>query len=253
MTTVQGGNAGMNTVRNISLIQRSLSKTMSHVSPALEVDAESEAPSELAVSEQLRSQIGSLTDRIKKLELQVNRTKTAEGALSDLFERVKEMRHFAVEASDPAVNTPDNGKDLQGKFNAMAGQYKQAIEQASYGQEKLFDGSRESIATILPLSEQDVSTAEAAKETVRDLDDTLRILSEAKIDIELNSRSEYETTVQTFDIAAQAAASESVIHDGSTAAAEARYLKSMVQSNAEQAASAQGQLDSETVFKLLHA
>lgn len=252
MTTVQGGNAGMNTVRNISLIQRSISKTMSHLSASQESDAESEAPLELAVSEQLRSQIGSLTERIKKLELQVNRTKTAEGALSDLFERVKEMRNLAVEASDPVVNTPDNGKEFQSQFSRLSGQYNQAVQQASYEQNKLFDGSSESVANIQPLPDKDVSTADGAKETVRDLEDQLRILTEAKIDIEINSRSEYETTVQTFDIASQSPA-ETAIHDGAAAAAEARTLKYMVQYNAEQAASAQGQLDSDTVFKLLHA
>lgn len=255
MTTIQGSFAGMNTVRNISLIQRSLTKTMHRaLSDPEALPEDPETPLEIAVSQKMRSQIGSLTERIRKLEFGLGRSEAASSSIQELIDKARALREVAVEASDEVTNKGENSKSLQRKFSDLAGKYNESIESASFGGKKLFDGSSESVTKLTPMKELDVSSAEAAKETVKKIDLGLRELAEARVASENKSRLEYETTIRSFEVASQnIMAAGSLVHDTESATSQARYLREAVQTNVDMAGSAQGQLTSDTVFKLLHA
>ena len=92
--------AGMNTVRNISLIQRSISRTMQRLSSGLEINQASDGPAGLVISEQMRSQIGSLTQQIKNLEFNLNKNNAADSAISELRDKLSEIRSIAMSAAD---------------------------------------------------------------------------------------------------------------------------------------------------------
>jgi flagellin-like hook-associated protein FlgL len=255
MTTIQGSFAGMNTVRNISLIQRSLTKTMHRVSSDAEALPEDpETPLEISVSQKMRSQIGSLTDRIRKLEFGLGRSEAAGSSIQELIDKARSLREVAVEASDEVTNKGENSKILQTQFSALANNYNESVESANYAGIKLFDGSEDSVTKLTPMKEMDVSTADAAKETVKKIDYGLRELAEARVASESKSRLEYETTIRSFEVASQnMMAAGSLVHDTESATSQARLLRAAVQTNVELAGSAQGQLTSDTVFKLLHA
>lgn len=258
MAAIQGSFAGMNTVRNISLIQRSLSKTMRRVPPAVDENdipvEPAPAPSEVAISQQMRSQIGSLTDNLRTLETRLNRNHAASGAISELIDATRELRKVAAEAAAEVMVNAETSKAFQNSFDALAAKYNDKLDQASFEGKKLLDGSDDAAANIRPLPQLDVSTAESARDAVAEIDYGLRTLHEAKIATETQSRKEYEATTRRFEVASQnLSATGSQVRDSESASDQAEYLKSIVRENASLAASAQGQMTSDTVFKLLHA
>lgn len=261
MSSVQGSFAGMNTVRNISLIQRSISKTMHRVPlPPDENDENSvpveapKPPNEMAISQQMRSQIGSLTDSLRSLEFKLGRNEAAVGAIGELVEKAKEMREVAVEAAGEVVVNAEHGKAFQAAFDAVVGEYNDKLAQASFSGKKLLDGSADAAANIRPAANLDVSSAESAREAVKEVDYQLRLLKEARATSETKTQREYEATVRKFEVASQnLSAAVSMVSDPESAAQQAQYMKSVVRENVSLAASAQGQMSSDTVFKLLHA
>ena len=261
MSSVQGGFAGMNTVRNISLIQRSISKTSHRVPPAQdEIDENSalvetpEPPNEMAISQQMRSQIGSLTDSLRSLEFKMGRNEAAVGAIGGLIEKAKEMREVAVEAAGEVVVNAERGKAFQASFDAVVSEYNDMLAQASFSGKKLLDGSSDAAANLRPVAQLDVSSAESAKDAVKDVDRELRSLKEALVSSEAKTQSEYEATVRKFEVASQnLSAAGSQVRDRESAAEQAQFMKLVVQEHSDLAAAAQGQMSSDTVFKLLHA
>lgn len=258
MAAIQGSFAGMNTVRNISLIQRSISKTMHRVPPAKDendvVVEAPEMPNEVAISQQMRSQIGSLTDSIRNLEIKLGRNEAANGAIGELVEKAKELREVAIEASQEATINPERGKAYQNTFDALTGEYNEIVAQASFAGKKLLDGSKDAAANVRPMAQLDVSTADVARDAIKDIDSALRALHDASVASETRTRYDYEATVRRFEVASQnLSAASSQVRDPQSAAEQAEYLKTLVRENANLASSAQGHMTSDKVFKLLHA
>ncbi len=255
MTGIQGSFAGMNTVRNISLIQRSLSKAMHRAPSIQDPNAEvQESPSEIDISSQMRSQIGSLTERIRTLEFKLGKNEAAAGAIQELVEKAKEMRKLALEAAEETAIRPDAGGVFQTQLDVLAGEYKDKLEQASYDGKKLLDGSRDSAVSLAPMSTMDVSVSDSAKEAVKEIDRSLRVLAQTMLDTDAKSRKEYEKTIRSFEVAAQnLTAADSLVQDTDSAIAQARYLSALFKADGNSAAASQSQMTSDTVFKLLHA
>lgn len=254
MITLQGSYAGINTVRNLSLIQRSLSKTMQKLAAGERVDTVADGPAELVISEQMRAQIGSLTEQIRGLEFRLNRNAAADKAVDELDGLVREMKQVVQTASDEVENTPESGRAFQDRIVGLVGDFNRRREEAAYGSQKLLDGSAGAVVAIPKMREIEISTPDQAREAIADVDRIARIVDESKVRIEEETRNEYELTMRNLEVASQnMTAAESSIYDRDFATEQARQLRSIVQQNAVSAASAQGPLTSDTVFKLLHA
>ncbi len=258
MAAIQGSFAGVNTVRNISLIQRSITKTLHRVPPVSEENDEADAspavPNEVAISQQMRSQIGSLTDSLRALEFKLGRNEAAADAIGKLVEKAKEMREVAVEAAGELAVSAERGKAFQGAFDVLVGEYNDKLAQASFSGKKLLDGSNDAAANIPPAAQLDVSSAAAAKDAVKEIDYGLRALKESLVASEARMQNDYEATVRSFEVASQnVSAAGSQVRDPESAARQADYLKSLVRESTNLAAAAHGQMTSDTVFKLLHA
>lgn len=254
MITIQGSYAGMNTVRNLSLIQRSLNKTMQKLASGQGISAETGGTAEPVISERMRAQIGSLTDQIKRLEYRLNRNSAAGASLEDLAKLAGEVRTAAQSATDEAVNTPETGKVIQKQVTEMVWEFNRRREAAAFGNQKLLDGSSGSVAAVPAMPEIDVSTPDQAREAVAEVERIARYVSDSKLQVGEKTKVEYESTMRSLEVASQnMTAAESTILDPSNADEQAQYLRSIVQTNVGSAAAAQGQLTSDTVFKLLHA
>lgn len=254
MITIQGSFAGMNTVRNLSLIQRSLTKTMQKLSSGERINTAADGPAELVISEQMRAQIGSLTEQIKGLEAHLNRNAATDAALGELTDVVREMRQIVQTASDEATNTPETGKVLQQQMTETVAAFNRQRAETGYGNQKLLDGSDGAVVAVPQMPDLDVSTPDQAREALSEVDRVLRSVSDLRLDVGAKTKNEYESTMRSLEVASQnLTAAESTIRDTDYASEQASYLRSIVQLNVGMAAQAQGQLTSDTVFKLLHA
>jgi flagellin len=246
--------AGMSTVRNISLIQRSISRTAQHLSSGLETDQTADEPARSEISEQMRSQIGSLTQHIKNLEFNLNKNNAVDSAISELRNKLAEIRGVALAAADADVTTPEAGKAYQTQMNDLVTDYNQQLSSAEYAGQKLFGSSSGPVSALAPLPEFSVAYPEDADAAIRNIDSevsSLNIVTEAAA---AQSKRDYRSTVSSLEVASQnMAAGENQIRDSNYAQNQAVYLKIQMQLQADVTATSLGSLSSDAVFKLLHA
>lgn len=246
--------AGMNTVRNISLIQRSISRTAQHLASGLEIDQASDEPAALEISEQMRSQIGSLTQHIKNLECNLNKANAVSSAISELRDKLTGIREVALAAADADVATPETGKACQTQINDLVATYNQQLSSAEYAGQNLFGSSSGPTSRLAPLPEFTVAYPEEAEATVGKINSEIASLNLAAEAVGAQSKRDYRSTVSSLEVASQnMAAAESQIRDTDYAENQAVYLKLQMQLQANMAATSLGSLSSESVFKLLHA
>ncbi|TFH55485.1 MAG: hypothetical protein E4G91_10445 [Candidatus Zixiibacteriota bacterium] len=246
--------AGMNTVRNISLIQRSITRTAQHLNSGPEIDQTSDEPAALEISERMRSQIGSLTQYIKNLEYNLNRNNAVDSVISKLRDKLAEIRGVALAAADAYMATPETGKAYQTQVNDLVTVYNQQLSSAEYAGQKLFGSSSGLTSRLDPLPEFTVAYPEEAEATARKIDSEIVYLNLAAEAFGAQSKNEYRSTVSSLEVASQnMAAAESQIRDTDYAEDQAVYLKLQMQHEAEMAATSLGGLSSDVVFKLLHA
>ncbi len=251
---INGSGAGLNAVRNISLIQRSISRTAQRPASVSEVSQTAEGIADAMSSEQMRSQIGSLTQQIKNLEFSVNRTRAADSAISELREKLNEIKGVAVQAADEASATPESGKVYQKQVNAAISTYNQRLDTAEYAGAKLLDGSQGSVCRLAPLADLDVSTPNEASQSLNKVSLAKYDVETAQDMVDASSRNEYQKTVRTLEVASQnLVAADNQILDTDSAREQALYLKELLQRQSGMAAVSQGNLAGDAVFKLLHA
>ncbi len=253
-TTINGNFTDLNTVRNISLIQRSISRTMQRPSSGLEINQASEGPAELVISEQMRSQIGSLTQQIKNLESNINRNNAADSAIAELRDKLSEIRSVAVAAANTAAATPEAGKAQQLQTEDLVATFNEQLANAEYAGQKLLGGSSSSLYRISPLGKLDVATPDMAAETLEKIDEAGLALNAAQEAVGAQSKNYYQSTVRSLQVASKnLTASESQVRDSDYGLEQAVLLKQLLQQQSGLAALSQGNLTSDAVFKLLNA
>jgi flagellin len=246
--------AGMNTVRNISLIQRSISRTAQHLASGLVTDQATNEPATVEISEQMRSQIGSLTQYIKNLEYNLNKNEAVDSAISELRSKLAEIRGVAVSAADTNVATPETGKAFQTQIDDLVMAYNQQLSGAEYAGQKLFSSSSGPTSRLEQLPQFAVGYPEEAEATIPKIDGQMASLKLASEAVQAQSKRDYRSTVSSLEVASQnMAAAESHIRDTNYAVDQAAFLKLQMQLQADAAATSMGSLSSEVVFKLLHA
>lgn len=252
--SINSNNSGMNTVRNISLIQRSLNRTMQKLSSGEQINSAADGPADLVISEQMRSQIGSITQQIKNLESNLNKNNSADAAIGELRSKVTEMRTIAVGAANEGPASKETAKAYQQQMNDVIATYNEQVSNASYGTQTLLDGSAGSATKLAGIESVDVSTPEDAQEAIRKIDDLQSQLNTAQVSVGAKSKNEYESTIRSLEVASEnLSAAESTIRDTDYANTQADYLKQMIQLNAGMAVLTQGNLSASSVFKLLNA
>lgn len=255
MNIVQGCQAAMSTVRNVSLIQRSLNKGIQRLTNAQPAEPQQSTESyDPAVSEQMRLQIGSITDQIRKLENLVNRSQAAESALEELSGKAEEIREVAAKATDVAPNQPEQGRALQQEFDQLVAEFNDRLDNSRFNDQKLFNDSEHGLVLLRRIPQLDISTADVAKESLRDVDFEMKCLHEAALQVEAKTDHDYESIVRSLEVTSQnVTAAQSISRDPVIAQSQAVFLKTVVQQDSNAAAMAQGPMTSDTVFKLLHA
>jgi flagellin len=251
--TFAGSINGVNTIRNLSLIKRSLDKTLQHLSSGQEDNKAVEGKVDSVVSERMRAQVGSLTQAIKDLERHAQKSQTAEKAVGELREQLKAMREVAAAAAEDVSASEVESGAYQEQISLLVDAYNRQRDDARFGDEKLLDGSSGSVAHVPAISGYDVTEPAAARESVIGINSELRGLDRTEFRIEAIAKSEYNTTIKSLEVSSQnLVAAESLIRDTDSAAHEAHRVKREIEANAGVAAQAQGNLVSEAVYKLLH-
>ncbi|MFZ1685689.1 MAG: flagellin [Candidatus Zixiibacteriota bacterium] len=140
--------AALNGNRNLQSTTDSLSKSMQKLSSGFRINAASDDPAGLVISEQFRAQIAGLNRAIQNSEGSVSMVQTAEGALTEINNLLTGMRELAIHAANEGFNDADQLAADQAEIANAIKTIDRIAANTQFGTKKLLDGTKDNIATI---------------------------------------------------------------------------------------------------------
>lgn len=131
----------MNTLRNLGDTNKMFSKSVSRLSTGLRINSGADDPAGLQISEGFRAQIGALDQALRNNSDATNFAKTAEGALNEVSQLLRDARALAVANGNDATLSPDQKQANQNQFNSILESIDRITSQTTYGTKRLLDGS----------------------------------------------------------------------------------------------------------------
>ena len=252
---INGAMSSISTIRNLSLLQRSVQKTQTRPTAAA-AEGETPAPPKAppASREQMRSQIGRLTETLRKMESTLERNQTAAQALTELRGDLLGMKEQTQVAAAAEAVPEEELEAWQQQINNQAAAYAERKGQVAWGGRQLLDGSPGSVLNLRELNDLRVDDPEEARKAQAQIDAAIKELDQSQKQLAANSKSEYESALSSLKVSSQnVAAAETLSSNPDSAAEQAKYLRQVISSYGGQAAAAQGNLAGESVFLLLEA
>jgi flagellin len=243
------GVSGLQRGINSSLWQ--LGKSMEKLSSGLKINRASDDPAGLVISEQMRSRIGSLNQEISNLSNQINKYETASSSAMQLRGNLSELRSLAVAAANGAVNDPSIQEAYAAEADRLVTTHNNTIDNASFGTQKLLDGSAGSITTIAQLSGVDFSTPEAAEESIAALDSEIGRLDSTITGMGATQKNDLESNRRNLQVESEnLTAAESQIRDTDYAREIGNFLKHQISLQTSMALLAQSNVSSSIIVSL---
>lgn len=242
----------LNTIRNISTIQRSLFKTSQKLSSGLRINSADDDPAGLVISEKMRAQIGSIAQELSNLDNSINKSNVADQALSSLEDQLVELRELALGAAESATNDENTQAAYQNAAENVVASYNRIIEDSAFGKQRLLDGSEGAVTDVRALEEIDISSPEKAAEAVELIDEALSNVTGKHIEVGATTKNYMTSFRNSLEVSQNnLIASESAIRDTDYAREQTEFLGFMIRQQAGIAVLAQGNLQPQAVFGLL--
>lgn len=140
--------AALNANRNLGLTTNELNKSMQKLSSGFRINAASDDPAGLVISEQFRAQISGLNRAIQNSEGSITMIQTAEGALTEINSLLISMRELAIHAANEGFNDIDQLKADQAEIDNAIKTIDRIAATTQFGTKKLLDGTKDNLATI---------------------------------------------------------------------------------------------------------
>jgi flagellin len=115
--------------------------SLEKLSSGLKINRASDGPAGLIVSEQLRSQVGSVKAAISNTETGIAMMQTSEAALTEVNNILSSMRGLAINAANEGANDKNMVEANQLEFAKSLETIDRLTFQAQFGTKKLLDGS----------------------------------------------------------------------------------------------------------------
>src|SRR5881628_1539594 len=111
--------AAQNAYRNLSVTDGQMSKSLEKLSSGYRINRAADDAAGLAISENLRSQIGGLKVAVRNAQDGVSVVQTAEGALNETTSILQRMRDLAVQASNGGAQDNTAQADADTEFKQL--------------------------------------------------------------------------------------------------------------------------------------
>jgi len=225
---------------------------MQKLSSGFAINGAADDPAGLVISEQLRSRIGSLNAEIDALSANINRYETASSTISEMQSHLTELRSLAVAAVNEGGNSEEAQRAYATAANDIAERYNDLIAAADYGNQKLFGTDPGALADIPALSGVDLSTPEAAAESLRVIDDAQRQLSDTQIALASEQKYALESRRDSLEVTREnLIAAESRLRDTDYASTYSDFVAGLIQTKAAIAMLAHANIAGSEIVKLL--
>jgi flagellin len=132
--------ASLNTQRNLSASQSSLSTSIQRLSTGMRINSAKDDAAGLAISSRMDSQVRGLTTAARNANDGVSLAQTAEGSLGNIGDMVQRMRELAVQSSNATNSTTDRAA-LQTEVGQLKQEIDRVAQSSNFNGTKLLDGS----------------------------------------------------------------------------------------------------------------
>ncbi|MEE8435826.1 MAG: flagellin [bacterium] len=131
----------INTLRNLQNTDRAMKKTLEHLSSGERIVRAADGPAQLMISEQMRSQIASVTQAIENAQAGVSMVQTTEAALDEVSKLLVSVRQRAIHAANEGANDVNMLAADQFEIRNALESVDRIAEFSQFGKKKLLDGS----------------------------------------------------------------------------------------------------------------
>jgi flagellin len=157
--------AAMNSNYNLQQTTDALSKSMAKLSSGYRINAASDDPAGLVISEQFRAQIAGLNKAIDNSNGSVSMVQTAEGALTEISNLLVSMRELAIHAANQGFNDSNQLAADQAEIANSLKTIDRIAANTQFGTKKLLNGNNDNIATITSANSSGLTVTESNLET----------------------------------------------------------------------------------------
>lgn len=274
--------AAFNAYRNLSVTDRQMSLSLEKLSSGYRINKAADDAAGLAISENLRSQIGGMNVAIRNAQDGVSVVQTAEGALSETTSILQRMRDLAVQASNGGSQDSVAQADAQTEFVQLNSELDRIADTTKFGNQSLLGGSYQGVfqvgsestnvnaanAITVDMSAAVTDAGLTALDSAGLATDGLDLASDAQaaidaLDAALQGvstvratlgafQNRFEHTINNLNVAIEnLSASESRIRDTDMAQEMVNFTRSQILSQAGTAMLAQANSAPQSVLKLL--
>lgn len=142
---VNTNSASINAQRNLSRITEKLGGNFRRLSTGLRISSAADDAAGLAISERLRSQIGSMDQAKRNANDGISLVQTAEGALNEVSSILTRLRELAIQSSNGSVSDQDK-TTLDEEFQSLINEINRIGRSTEFNGIKLLDGSASSVS-----------------------------------------------------------------------------------------------------------
>ncbi len=262
-----------NSYRNLSVTQGQMSKSLEKLSSGYRINRAADDAAGLAISENLRAQVGGLKVGVRNAQDGVSVAQTAEGALTEVHSMLQRMRDLTVQAGNTGANGGAAGTAvaaIQDEIGALSQAIDDIANRTQFNGTKLLDGSTATLdfqvgangGETQSISLSDMTAATLGTDTV-DVTANTTTADLTTIDAAIDAVSSFrgtlgaaqntfEHTVNNLNVAIEnLSASESRIRDTDMAQEMMAFTRSQILSQAGTAMLAQANQAPQGVLSLL--
>jgi flagellin len=132
--------SALNTYRNLTATQNSLSKSLEKLSSGLRINRASDDAAGLTIAEGLKSQIGGLQVASRNAQDGISVVQVAEGALGEAQSILQRLRDLAVQAGNDS-NSTDARTAIKTEATSLVSELTRIGDSVNFNGKKLLDGS----------------------------------------------------------------------------------------------------------------
>ena len=226
-------------------------RALERLSSGSKLNRASDGPAELVISMNLESQIAGLNSQIEGVTSTINKYQTVSSSVMELRSQLTEMRSLAI----GAVNSGGNSESAQEAYASTAElaveTYNREVRQASYNGQAMLDGSDGSLASVSELSGVDLSTQEAAAESIAVIDEATSQLDAVLTDLGATQKNELESQLRSLETSRQnLMAAQSTLTDTDYALEVSTFVAAQIRSQATMAMLGQSLMGNWSVVSL---
>ena len=132
--------ASLNSQRNLTTSQASLSTSLQRLSSGLRINSAKDDAAGLAISERFTSQIRGNTTAARNANDGISLAQTAEGGLSTAGDLLQRMRELAVQSAN-GTNSDSDRKSIQNEVSALSQELNRVANTTQFNGQNVLDGS----------------------------------------------------------------------------------------------------------------